>query len=272
MLYGNKICDKCQSTYEANDKACPNCGDVKNPKRSENVINLSILKQVLFFVIGYGVLQAIAVFAQVVILLLLEGTLEERIAAFAADPFYSMIVMLVSYLLIAGALLIILLTNYKTLIPHFKKYQNYLYGFLYGLALIGFSVIYGNLLPSVGSNDNQLIAESLTTSYPVFSIIIIGIIGPICEEITYRLGLYSFLSRFNKVAAYIGSALIFAFIHFNFITNDILVELINLPVYIISGLILSFVYDKHGLPGSLTAHITNNLLSCLVTIIAGARV
>lgn len=272
MLYGNKICDKCQSTYDANEKMCPNCGDIKNSKRSENVINLSILKQCLFVFIGYGVLQAIALFAQIVILLLLPGSLEERIEAFAIDPFYSMIVMLISYLLVAAVLLIILLNSYKVLIPHLKKYQNYLYGLLYGLALIGFSAVYGSLIPSIGNNDNQMMAESLTISYPIFSIIIIGIIGPICEEITYRLGLYSFLSRFNKIAAYIGSALIFAIIHFNFLSSNILVELINLPIYIGSGLLLSFVYDKHGLPGSLVAHITNNLISCIITIVVGASI
>ena len=40
-------------------------------------------------------------------------------------------------------------------------------------------------------------------------------------------------------------------------------ELVNLPNYIISGLILSYVYENYSFAGSSIAHILNNVVSLI---------
>jgi membrane protease YdiL (CAAX protease family) len=135
------------------------------------------------------------------------------------------------------------------------------------MLLVIASALYSRLISFVGSNDNQNAAVNLIANYPLFGILIIAFVGPICEEFTYRLGLFSFLSRIGRRKAYIISSLIFALMHFNFANPDILVEILNLPPYIISGLILTYTYEKYGFEAAITTHIFNNLFSTISIII-----
>ena len=120
------------------------------------------------------------------------------------------------------------------------------------------------LLPITSSdNINESSLQTMRQVYPVASFMIFGLIGPICEEFTYRVGLFSFFKRINKWVAYVVTVVIFAFIHFNFSTdpNVLLNEVLNLPFYMFAAFAFSFTYDKFGLAGSLTAHVANNFIS-----------
>lgn len=68
----------------------------------------------------------------------------------------------------------------------------------------------------VSDNVNQQIVVEVIKATPVASFIFIPFLGPIVEELTYRVGLYSLLRRWNKIAALVISALIFGFIHFDY--------------------------------------------------------
>lgn len=147
------------------------------------------------------------------------------------------------------------------------SWKQIVFGLLIGAGLIGFSHLYGLLTSGIsGSNTNQEIALGIANTYKIPSIFILGIIGPIVEELTYRAGLFELLKKTikNKVPAYIITSIFFAFIHFNFLAENIVVELISLPVYLLAGFALSFTYDKLGLVGSIAAHILNNILSILL--------
>ncbi len=115
----------------------------------------------------------------------------------------------------------------------------------------------------------------MVKAVPVFSFIVFGLIGPFCEEVTYRVGLFGFLGRFNKVVAYLGTALIFGFIHFGWSAiwspaypGHLVVELINLPPYIGAGAAFCFLYDRWGFGAAFLAHATNNVFSVITSMIS----
>lgn len=161
----------------------------------------------------------------------------------------------------------------KTLIPllrDFKKFRTYLYGIGFGLLAIFTSIAYngiiGFIFPDLGSNDNQNAVEAVIKIHPLLSLIWIPFLGPIVEEFTYRFGLFNALNKINRIFAYVVVSLIFGLIHFNFFAPNIAVELLNLPPYIISGLIFSYIYDRENLATSIVAHVTNNFVSYLAMI------
>ena len=118
----------------------------------------------------------------------------------------------------------------------------------------------------MGVNTNEEAAESMILAFPALSIIVLGILGPVCEEITYRYGLFSLLDKKSKILAYILTPLVFAIIHFDF-GGDMIIELLNLPSYIIAGVLLSLAYDKFGFHTAVIAHVINNLYAIIVTLI-----
>ena len=102
--------------------------------------------------------------------------------------------------------------------------------------------------------------------------LIFGVIGPICEEFTYRIGLFSLTKRLSRVAAYIITPLVFGFIHFGWGSiatggDALIIELLNIPDYILAGVIFAFLYDRFGIGASTTAHVMNNLLSFIQILI-----
>ena len=109
----------------------------------------------------------------------------------------------------------------------------------------------------------------MVKTYPLLSVLILGFLGPAVEEFTYRVGLFSFLTRVHKALAYAVTIVIFGLIHFDFTATgaNMVNELIHLPIYMFSGAALCVLYDFMGLSASLSAHVTNNLLSIIPTIL-----
>ena len=121
-----------------------------------------------------------------------------------------------------------------------------------------------------GVNQNEAAIDSTTSLFPFLSIIIFGILGPICEEFTYRVGLFSIIKRYNRILAYVITALFFGLIHFTFSPSTIVNELINLPSYMVAGLLLCYFYDYKGIGTSTVAHVANNLFALLMQLILSA--
>ena len=150
-----------------------------------------------------------------------------------------------------------------------KKWPSIVIGVGIGAIMIGFPIFYNMIVyffrePAINENEQGL--RSFINVYPVSSVLILGLVGPVCEELTYRVGLFNVFKKY-KWLAYVVSVLIFAFMHFSFTSEDIVNELINLPVYIFSGLALAYAYDRFGFWSSLAAHVTNNIYSVLMVII-----
>ncbi len=219
-------------------------------------------KNIILFLVGFVALQVFATIFQFIYMFNNTYLLYTSGIGF---------VNFAAYFLLFGSLILILNEDLLKLITRFKKGRTYLYGFSYGFILIVVSIliniITSSLSGSSSSNNNQNNINSITSTLPILSILVFGIIGPFCEELTYRVGLFSFLNKKSRVLAYILTPIIFGFIHFDFTSNDIINELINIPSYIVSGLLLSYFYDKEGVEVSFIAHATNNLVSIIITII-----
>ena len=95
---------------------------------------------------------------------------------------------------------------------------------------------------------------------------ITGIIGPICEEFAYRVGLFNLGMRINRLTAYLFATVVFGLIHMHDFAS--VNEWLNFPSYLIAGGILAFTYDRFGLSASITAHVVNNLYAVILTLIA----
>lgn len=267
MLFRKKKCTQCGSSYDVVDETCPMCGTRDEHFRElqipENVVWLPIVKQMLLFVFGYIGLNVLSLLAELVV----GGFFKEVNAA------YYMTINSIRYFGIFVAMIILLWNSFPRFKKSFKGWQPYLIGLAGGVALILSNIIINVIINSfytTSTNQNQSVANDMVIMYPVLCVFLLGIVGPLVEELTYRVGLFTFLLRTKKWIAYIVTILIFALIHFNFFaktSEEWINELLNLPTYIAAGLIMTFIYDKFGLAASSTAHIFNNLYSVLVTIL-----
>ena len=183
---------------------------------------------------------------------------------------YLMLNNTICYFAVFFVMILFLVGGYRQAFKSFKKWYAYFIGIAAGIFLIIFSISYNlitNVLIESGTNANQSAANNMMKSYPLISLLLIGIVGPIVEEFTYRVGLFSFLRRINVWVAYLVTIVFFTFIHFNFDTSNLLQEFISLPNYIVAGLVFCILYDKIGLSASITAHITNNFTAAVFTIL-----
>ena len=159
---------------------------------------------------------------------------------------------------------------------------------LIGLLGIGFAAIiivatvaYGMLVTnpvykalgvdSGTTNANQGALNSAILASPIVSCLTLSLVGPFCEELGYRVGLFGLSSRLGKVAGYIITIIVFALIHVSFSwesATEMVVELVNLPSYLIGGVLLTLAYDKFGFACSFSAHALYNLFSVLMNYIS----
>lgn len=231
----------------------------KTEKSNENNKTLPATKLILLFVVGIFGLYIFALIAGQIVKAI-PGLNESQ--ANGVSNF-------ITYSLIAVSMLAILNKDLIKLKYYFKDAKIIIYGIIIGFLLLAIQGGYSNLVNLYYHgpvSDNETSLRSFISYYPAFSIIFLCFIGPFCEELTYRVGLFGFLSRY-KVLAYIVSILIFAFMHFNPASENIINELINLPIYLFCGIILTVAYDKFGLTASLTAHCINNLYSVITILI-----
>ena len=172
---------------------------------------------------------------------------------------------------------------------------NYLFNFIYQ-----FSPIYQQ-------NANQTSLETEIISYPYLAILPVILFAPFTEELTYRIGLVDTIGSKNR-SRWLGiilSSIIFGLIHFDTTSiiyifaemiakqngtaslivegivansdtvqaaiNNFLVELMNLPVYILSGFTFAFFYCFTGkIATSMFAHSLNNTLSVILVLVSFA--
>ena len=249
--------------------------------------------QIAYFLIqlvGFQLLGVfIGLFAQIGFMVSHSSASSEEASAFLKDINVQFTVTAIAYLIVCGMFFLFfgVRKKYGSLFASFKDYRNYLWGLLGGAGLLGFQILYSVLISFIfkaagyeapGVNANESSIRAMCQSLPVLCIIVFGVIGPFTEEIGYRVGLFGFTARFGKVLAYVLSAVIFGFIHFNWaalftpeLQATLPVEFANLPAYIIPGIGLAFLYDRFGLAASFTAHNVNNLYSIISTIIQGAN-
>ena len=176
----------------------------------------------------------------------------------------------ITYSILFVGLMAVILFDVPKFLSQFKNWKAYVMGAGIGIGIIVFDIIYFNFVnlfyqSSVGGNETGI--RSIIALYPVASILIFGFIGPACEELTYRVGLFGLCKKLNIVFAYIITGLVFGLIHFDFQSADLINELICLPTYIVPGVLFALCYDKFGFACSYVAHVTNNLWAVISQII-----
>jgi membrane protease YdiL (CAAX protease family) len=173
-----------------------------------------------------------------------------------------------TYFLIFSSLLALLRHHYIDIFTSFLSIEKFVKGFSYAFMVILINVLISllyetfNLQPA--DNNNQSLITSLVLEAPILSFITFVFLGPIVEEFTYRLGLFSLLAEKNKYLAYVVTMFIFGFIHFDFSslgTAGWMNELLNMPFYITAGLMFCFIYEKEDFAVVTYAHVFNNLIS-----------
>ena len=269
MLFGKKNCTQCGSDYDVVEATCPACkcrdANFESLGIPKNILWLPTWKQLVCFAIGLFGLNLISLIAS-----LFFGEYADP-----SSPHYLQfitIVNVVRYVLCAGAIACVLIHDYHKFPVFLKKWQPWLIGIGFAAALLITSTLYTylvNLIHPTEANENQRIINEMIDKFPLVSVLLLGFLGPIVEEFTYRVGLYSFFRRINKYVAYALTLVIFGLIHFDFFAkgDDMINELLNLPSYMISGFLLTLAYEKFGITCAVTAHIGNNLYGVVMTII-----
>lgn len=288
-------CKKCNLEYDSDLPYCPYCGFekedvvqdvVQNVDANNNVtivqsqttkekmfafpprdMKLNYVKQLILFVLGFIGISIIASFFQLIT--------KYTNPYFLTTNDFSAAINFGGYLFLFGAMMLVLNVDSTVLFSEFKNKRVITYGISYGFLLIVASSLVTQFFylfqQDVTSNVNEQAIDSITSIYPILSLLIFGIIGPICEEITYRVGLFSFVRKYNRILAYVVVCLVFGLIHFDFSsfgnTSALINELINIPSYITAGLLLSYFYEKEGIATSIIAHVINNAVSILLTIL-----
>ncbi len=278
MLGISRKCSYCGQEMESTASECPHCGEENNNpiiKKEKMVAFYPWWKQIAFFGTGWVFLNLFALFATGVLSLLGAG---------------SAIINYTIYIVTFGVMLLVIWDDYHPLLKSFKSWKPYVFG-IAGLIVILIaeglwgtftSIIFFLMKIESGVNANETAVRNVVISSPFMSLIVFGIIGPICEELTYRVGIFSFFRRIHIVLAYFLSIVFFAFIHFDhgsvfayflhmndeksyLYFCDMIVELLNLPMYMFAGAVFTFLYHKFGFAGSFVCHATNNMLGNLLT-------
>ena len=266
MLIKNKKCPNCETYYDPTLEKCPGCHKHNelylNRELNDKIAYMHPIAQIGLFLAGFSLVG----------MLIAELICALFIRQIADDGIKRVLLLLSTYLLMFAGLSAIVLTTRRK--HFFKKYRNgldYVYGIGYAITIILAASAVGALLSlfhTAADNNNQTAAIEIAKSYPLLAFFVIGFLGPICEELTYRVGLYSFFRRINKYLAFAITILVFALIHFDFMADDIINELWALPSYIISGFILTLAYEHRGPACSMTAHVVYNIIAfCLMLIV-----
>lgn len=237
-------------------------------------IKLALWKQIVLFFVGWVGFQILGAIIQLIVFRVavnngFNGTMAEALST----PDNGMLVNALAYLILVGALFGICNIDTVKLAKSFAGWKPYVAAIICVLSIYTFNLIWSSIISlvnmPVSDNVNQASIESIEDVYPLTSLIIFGLIGPVCEELTYRVGLFSLCKRWTRAFAYVITIVVFAFIHFHFSREPLplLNEILNLPFYAFAAAAFSFVYDKFGFASSVSAHITNNLISLIISMI-----
>ena len=269
MLLNNKKCPNCETYYDPTLKKCPHCYKSNelylDGQINDKIMYFSVESQIGLFLVGFafgGMLLVELLFSYIISLFDIDLALKKTILL--ATTYVTMLL---------GLMAIAFFTRRKEFLSKYKRGLDYIYGVFYAMTIVFASMMLSSLINifyTPVDNNNQSAALEVVQNYPIIAFFIISLLGPICEEMTYRVGLFSFFRRINKYVAFIITIIVFALIHFDFDaigTSNIVNELWALPSYIVSGFILTLAYEHRGPVCSMTAHILYNTFAFIMMLI-----
>ena len=265
MFLFNKKCSNCQAYYDPTLNECPECHKTNelHTRRDipDSVVFYHPYAQIGLFLCGFAYVG----------MLLIEIIISLFFSSMADSTLKTCLILFFTYLMMLGGLMAIILTGRRK--EFFKKFTRPI-DYAWGMAYVGFMLAAGLFIGMIVSvfyngevNDNQKDAIEYITNYPILMFFTTVLFGPICEELTYRVGLYSFLRRINRVLAFIVASIAFALIHFRFNAVDIVGELWSIPSYLACGFLLCLAYEHRGPACAIMAHLVYNLIAYLVIIV-----
>ena len=214
------------------------------------------------------------------VIIAMQIVLGNSYSTYVENNYYTMSIILMIFTSIVTLAISLLIASPKLLISEYKMFKDakdikfilkclgvmILANFVYNLLILALGVN-----PS-GGNANQNIVLEMIDNAPVLSFISMVIFAPILEEITYRYFLYGGIAKYNRKWAIILSGFVFMCVHatasFSKENVDIVRELILLPPYMFSGVVLAYAYDKtDNLATSTCIHSLNNLISFILSVI-----
>ena len=266
MLLKRKKCPNCGAYYDPTLEKCPSCHKHNelylNREINDKIAFMHPVAQIGLFLGGFSYAGMLII--QIIISLFVRSAITDKTAFEAA-------LISCTYILMLGGLgFIVFWTRRQHFLSKFTRKIDYIYGLAYMITIILVSSLVGtftSLFHEVSDNVNQSTAVVFSKNYPLLAFFVIGILGPLCEELTYRVGLYSFLRRINKYLAFIITIIVFTLIHIDFEATDIVNELWSIPSYVAAGAVLTLAYEHRGPACSMTAHVCYNIFAFL-TILA----
>ena len=246
---------------------------IENEVNLKNMSQLKPKKQLALFLVGFVGLVLIELVGSLLLQSIARSAIQSDYAyqTFIESPTAGMILNGSSYFILFVIFVILLKNDTSELFKSFKGWKPYVAAAIGFSAILTFNLLYNLILSATGVNVNDNVNESslnsIVTVFPFASLLLFALIGPLCEELTYRVGLFSLCRRVNRVFAYVITIIVFTLIHIDFTSGDKIVnELLNIPFYAFSAFVFSYLYEKFGLASSLTVHVTNNLISILGAI------
>lgn len=276
-LFKKEKCPNCGNQYDLALGHCPKCGkgdiDAKVQRSWANCTPMGSGGELSLFLFGWAGYSFIQIIVEEIVILVLRNyyssqdmsnvAINGNITDFLNTGTGLSYIIFPSYILLFVGMLLIFGSHIYDVFGRFKKGVTYL-GIPLGILAIIINIVYSLIISpftSGSTNANQSNINLIIAANPVLSIVILGFVGPFCEEATYRLGLFNLAKRWNVYAAYIISAIVFGLIHFDWTNAASSIEWLNLPIYVIMGLLFAFTYDRFGFGASFLAHATNNLIS-----------
>ena len=123
-------------------------------------------------------------------------------------------------------------------------------------------------LSGVPLQNNLNIGRAMETIPPVIIIAVLGVMGPVVEEMFFRRLLIDLIGRYSRTwVAVVASGILFGMIHMHSLA---LSEAINIIPHAATGIVLGVVYVKSGrnLYCSAVLHILINLSSLLPNLVS----
>lgn len=259
-------------------------------------------EKIFFFLIGFLAPSIFSVIISYIFITIPSLIIVDEDGVISMTTFGSTLANFLIYLLIVVVFLLFLFFDkrktYKRVFFDFRDIKTYIWGLIgFGLVIAFqtfFSYLYTLTIPFYGSNANQNAIESYTLNQPVLMIITTVLFAPFAEEMTYRAGLLDLFGH-NYKRRYVGiiiSCIVFGLIHADLISSYSAIieatslgysesaiqayrenfynELLNLPIYMISGACLGFTYAKSGkISSSMVSHLLVNLFS-MISIFASS--
>ncbi len=278
--FNYSTCSSCGKHYDSLKQNCPKCNEENsklNPRyRSfQKLLPLGPIREIGLFLIGFVVLSVLAqiigqialnvTYANYVAAGLMGEELTNAMKEYVQSTSLSLLMNDLTYSIVFAGMLLYLWKDNLRLWKSFATIKIF-YGLAIGIGIIILSAIWGVIATALGAttNENQSAVNSMTKAAPFVAILVTGLIGPFVEELTYRVGAFTFLKRINTVLAYVVIGALFGLIH---IKNwGSLNEWLSYPSYLIAGLALCFAYDKFGFGVAFTAHAFNNLVGVILTL------